>query len=89
MTNADDPLAALLKPERLIDVVDVGANPHGGYSPPYKTLLAKRLCRVIGLNRRPEPSGISTRQKDRTKPICPMPLATEKRTHCTFALRTA
>lgn len=63
MTNADDPLAALLKPERLIDVVDVGANPHGGYSPPYKTLLAKRLCRVIGF----EPQAEALRNLDKAK----------------------
>jgi len=63
MMSADDPLAALLKPGRLIDVVDVGANPHDGSVPPYKELLAKRLCRVIGF----EPQAEALRDLDKAK----------------------
>lgn len=42
-----DPLWALLAPERLTSVVDIGANPIGG-DPPYKPMLKKRLSRVFG-----------------------------------------
>lgn len=40
-------LFELLQPERLIEVVDIGANPVDG-DPPYKTLLDNRLCKVTG-----------------------------------------
>jgi FkbM family methyltransferase len=42
-----DPLWALLAPERLTAVVDIGANPVGG-DPPYKSMLQQRLCRLFG-----------------------------------------
>src|SRR4051812_25241847 len=42
-----DFLAALVKPERLTSVVDVGANPIDG-DPPYRPLLAAGLCTVVG-----------------------------------------
>jgi FkbM family methyltransferase len=42
-----DPLFKLLRPERLTAVVDIGANPIDG-DPPYKSMLEKRLCRVVG-----------------------------------------
>lgn len=42
-----DPLWALLAPERLTAVVDIGANPIGD-DPPYKSMLQKRLCRLFG-----------------------------------------
>ncbi|TAI62292.1 FkbM family methyltransferase [Bradyrhizobium sp. Leo170] len=42
-----DPLSALLAPERLTAVVDIGANPVGA-DPPYKTMLERRLCRLYG-----------------------------------------
>lgn len=41
------PLFGLLQPERLIEVVDIGANPVDG-DPPYKNLLDKGLCKVTG-----------------------------------------
>jgi len=44
---ARDAFFALLRPERPTAIVDVGANPIDG-DPPYKLLLEKRLCRVIG-----------------------------------------
>jgi FkbM family methyltransferase len=40
-------LADLLSPQRLTEVVDIGANPIDG-EPPYVPLLAARLCRVTG-----------------------------------------
>jgi FkbM family methyltransferase len=40
-------LAELLRPARLTNVVDIGANPIDD-EPPYKRLLESRLCRVIG-----------------------------------------
>jgi len=40
-------LADLLAPERITSVVDIGANPIDG-TPPYKPMLQKRLCRLIG-----------------------------------------
>ncbi len=38
---------------RLLNVVDIGASPHGG-SPPYKPLLDAGLCRVTGFEPHPE-----------------------------------
>src|SRR5262245_43474239 len=40
-------LNELLRPARLTSVVDIGANPIEA-DPPYKAMLQKRLCRVIG-----------------------------------------
>lgn len=40
-------LRALLRPERITEIVDVGANPIDG-EPPYKTMLGAGLCRVTG-----------------------------------------
>jgi len=45
-------LQALLRPERLTEIVDVGANPIDG-DPPYKAMLGAGLCRVTGF----EPQG--------------------------------
>jgi FkbM family methyltransferase len=42
-----DPLFDLLRPERLTAVVDVGANPIDG-DPPYKPLLIRRMCTLVG-----------------------------------------
>lgn len=44
MTTA---LRDLLAPQRLTDVVDIGANPIDG-EPPYRPMLASGLCRVTG-----------------------------------------
>jgi FkbM family methyltransferase len=61
---SNDPLLELLRPERLTAVVDVGANPIDG-DPPYKTLLAKRGCRVVGFEPQPEALAIlNTRKSD-------------------------
>jgi FkbM family methyltransferase len=42
-----DPLARLLRPERLTAVVDIGANPIDG-EPPYTPLLTRGLCTIVG-----------------------------------------
>ena len=47
MTSAMDLLTEILKPARLTQVVDVGANPIDG-EPPYKRMLAAGLCEVVG-----------------------------------------
>jgi FkbM family methyltransferase len=49
----DDGVFRLLAPSGLTAVVDVGANPIDGV-PPYKPLLAKRLCRVVGFEPQPQ-----------------------------------
>ncbi|BBY73411.1 hypothetical protein MPRF_03100 [Mycolicibacterium parafortuitum] len=43
----------LLSPERLTDVVDIGANPIDG-QPPYLPMLTAGLCRVTGFEPQPE-----------------------------------
>lgn len=40
-------LKAILRPERITEIVDVGANPIDG-DPPYKAMLGAGLCRVTG-----------------------------------------
>lgn len=40
-------LHELLKPQRLTEIADIGANPIDG-DPPYKPLLEAGLCRVTG-----------------------------------------
>src|SRR5437016_7086753 len=57
-----DVLFELLRPERLTAVVDVGANPIDG-DPPYKPMLAKGLCTVIGF----EPQADALAELDRRK----------------------
>ncbi len=42
-----DPLFRLLRPERRTAIVDVGANPIDG-DPPYKRMLARGICTVVG-----------------------------------------
>lgn len=53
MPVALDPLFELLKPDRLTAVVDIGANPIDGV-PPYRPLLAARLCTVVGFEPQPD-----------------------------------
>jgi FkbM family methyltransferase len=57
-----DFLFDLLKPDRLTAVIDVGANPIDS-SPPYKPLLEKRLCRVLGFEPQPTALAILNSQK--------------------------
>jgi len=53
MDAPPDPLVKLLRPQRLTAVVDIGANPIDG-DPPYKSMLQKRLCRVVGFDPLPD-----------------------------------
>jgi FkbM family methyltransferase len=53
MTEPSDPLVGLLGAERLTAIVDIGANPIDG-EPPYKGMLAKRLCTLVGFEPQPE-----------------------------------
>ncbi len=48
-----DILHGLLNPEKLTTVVDIGANPIDG-DPPYKQMLERELCQVIGFEPQPE-----------------------------------
>jgi FkbM family methyltransferase len=57
-----DALQALLSPERLTEVVDVGANPIDG-EPPYAGMLRAGLCRVTGF----EPQQEALRQLQQKK----------------------
>ena len=50
----------LLTPERLTEVVDIGANPIDG-DPPYKAMLAAGLCRVTGFE--PQEQALAALQK--------------------------
>jgi FkbM family methyltransferase len=60
----NDALHDLLRPERPTAVVDVGANPVDGH-PPYKALLQKRLCRVVGFEPQPEAlAALNARKSD-------------------------
>jgi FkbM family methyltransferase len=47
MARTNESLVDLLEPDRITTVVDIGANPIDG-DPPYKSMLQKRLCRLIG-----------------------------------------
>ena len=61
MTNDDDFLTDLLRPERLTAVVDIGANPlRSDGEPPYKPMLARRLCTLVGFE--PQLDALATLQ---------------------------
>jgi hypothetical protein len=53
MAAMSETLADLLGPDRITSVVDIGANPIDG-DPPYKLMLQKRQCRLIGFEPQPE-----------------------------------
>jgi FkbM family methyltransferase len=64
MTAATGSLAALLRPDRITSVVDIGANPIDG-NPPYKLMLQKRLCRLIGFEPQAEAlAALNSRKSD-------------------------
>lgn len=60
-----DPLFEFLQPVRRSAVVDIGANPIGTV-PPYKTMLEKGICTVVGFD--PQRSAIDS-LKQRTGPL--------------------
>ena len=55
MAAPADPLYALLHPARLTAVADIGANPIDG-EPPYKRMLDRGLCTVVGFE--PQPAAL-------------------------------
>lgn len=58
MTPVSDPVAGMLRPQRLTAVVDIGANPiTADGAPPYKAMLTKRLCTLVGFE--PQPEGLA------------------------------
>ena len=57
-----DPLSEILRPQRRTAIVDIGANPIDG-DPPYKRMLAKGLCDVVGF----EPQSDALARLDRNK----------------------
>jgi FkbM family methyltransferase len=62
---SSDPLFTLLRPERLTAVVDVGANPTDG-DPPYKSMLQKRLCCIVGFEPQSEAlASLNARKSER------------------------
>jgi FkbM family methyltransferase len=50
---SEDELINLLKPDRLTSVIDIGANPIDGDTP-YKDMLQRRICRLIGFDPQPD-----------------------------------
>jgi FkbM family methyltransferase len=49
----DDGLVNLVHPDRLTSVVDIGANPIDGDTP-YKEMLQRRICRLVGFDPQPD-----------------------------------
>ncbi len=66
MTTITDSLYDLLRPERLTAVVDIGANPiTSDGDPPYKPLLTKRLCTLVGFEPQPDAlAALNARKSD-------------------------
>jgi FkbM family methyltransferase len=60
--NELDSLSGLLQPERRTAVVDIGANPIGA-DPPYKRMLERGLCTVVGF----EPQADALAELERRK----------------------
>lgn len=50
----DNEFCSLVQPQRLTEVIDVGANPIDSEPLPYKAMLASGLCRVTGFEPQPE-----------------------------------
>jgi FkbM family methyltransferase len=51
--RSNDGLIDLVRPDRLTSVVDIGANPIDGDAP-YKDMLQRRLCRLVGFDPQPD-----------------------------------
>src|SRR5258708_16822770 len=49
----NDRWANLVHPDRLTSVVDIGANPFDGDTP-YKAMLQRRICRLVGFDPQPD-----------------------------------
>ncbi len=66
------PFLNLLSPQRLTDVVDIGANPIDG-EPPYRPMLAAGLCRVTGFE--PQQDALLELQAKKGARECYLPYA--------------
>jgi hypothetical protein len=67
MNNKEpDLLNGLIQPARLTSVVDVGANPIDG-DPPYKAMLQRRLCTVVGFEPQDEALAVLNARKSDLK----------------------
>jgi FkbM family methyltransferase len=51
--RSNDGLVDLIHPDRLTSIVDIGANPIDG-DPPYKEMLRRRICRLVGFDPQPD-----------------------------------
>jgi FkbM family methyltransferase len=51
--RSDEELIDLIQPDRLTSVVDIGANPIDGDTP-YKEMLQRRTCRLVGFDPQPD-----------------------------------
>ena len=78
MNANSDPLFDLLRPERLTAVVDIGANPLET-APPYKPMLDKRLCTVVGFEPQPEALDKLIAQKGELETYLPYAVGGETR----------
>jgi FkbM family methyltransferase len=78
MNANSDPLFNLLRPERLTAVVDIGANPLET-APPYKPMLDKRLCTVVGFEPQPEALDKLIAQKGELETYLPYAVGGETR----------
>lgn len=67
-----DGLSELLRPARLTEVVDIGANPIDG-DPPYKRMMLQKLCRVTGFD--PHPAAIAQLAKRKSQQETYLPYA--------------
>jgi FkbM family methyltransferase len=81
-----DRLIELLQPSRLTNVVDIGANPIGG-DPPYKRLLEKGLCRVVGLE--PQLDALDRLNSQKSDLECYLPYAVGDGKHATLNICSA
>jgi len=73
----------LLSPQRLTDVVDIGANPIDG-EPPYTSMLAEGLCHVTGFEPQQEALVELQRMKGPNERYCRMQWAMATRTRSIF-----
>jgi FkbM family methyltransferase len=70
--SGNDALSALLRPARLTEVVDIGANPIDG-DPPYKGMMQQKLCLVTGFD--PHPAAIAELAKRKSSQETYLPYA--------------
>ncbi len=72
MSKNTDFLFSVLAPDRLTTVVDIGANPIDG-DPPYKGMLEKQLCTVLGFE--PQEEALQQLEQQKSPQECYLPHA--------------